>query len=513
MKRSTLLIALTVALALAQRRPSADWLTFGGDPQRSGWAHNETILNKENVKGLKLAWSLKLDNVPLELNSLTVPVVDEKVITPHGFKDLVIVGGSSDNLYAIDADTGKLVWKKTFEMQGPPPKASGGHWLCPNALETTPVIDKRSHTVYIISRSGELHALNVVNGEDRFPPAKFLPPYAKDWSLNLADGVIYTATSQHCNGIDDGVWAMDLNDPNHAVKHWKSVGGIWGRAGVAIGFDGKIYAELGDGAFDVAANKFSDAVVALTPKTLELSDYYVPENQRWIDRKDLDMGNISPVVFKFKQWELVAGSGKEGVIYLLDTKSLGGADHRTPLFRSPLYTNEDVDFAGRGFWGAFATWEDEKGERWLYAPAGGPEHSTAPAFPITHGKAQDGSIMAFKVEVKDSKPVLTPAWMSTNMSVPDPPLVANGVVFVLSTGENTRQVVPSGDRLLTSAERAQAPSGNATLYALDSATGQTLYSSEKAIPGFAHFGGLAISEGRIYLVTYDSTVYSFSLGE
>src|SRR6185437_13937138 len=101
----------------------------------------EKILTKDNVKDLKLAWSLKLDNIPLELNSLTAPLVDEKVITPHGFKDLVIVGGSSDNLYAIDADSGKLVWKKHFESTVPLAKPNGGHWLCPNALEATPVID------------------------------------------------------------------------------------------------------------------------------------------------------------------------------------------------------------------------------------------------------------------------------------------------------------------------------------------------------------------------------------
>ncbi|MGH9666337.1 MAG: PQQ-binding-like beta-propeller repeat protein [Bryobacteraceae bacterium] len=513
MKRFTLFVVLTALLALAQRRQLGDWLTFGGDIQRSGWARNENILTKDNVRDLKLAWSLKLDNVPLELNSLTVPLIDEKVITPHGFKDMVLVGGSSDNLYAIDADSGKLVWKKQFESTATLPKANGGHWLCPNALETTPVIDKKSHTVYVISRDGNLHALNVVNGEDRFPPAKFVPAFAKDWSLNLADGVIYTATSQHCNGVESGVWAMDLNDPNRPVAHWKSIGGIWGRAGVAIGFDGMVYAELGDGTFDIPNGKFSDAIVELKPKTLELADYYVPKNQRWIDRKDLDMGDISPVVFKYKQWELVAGAGKEGVIYLLDAKSMGGADHRTPLFRSPLYTNEDVDFAGRGFWGAFATWEDGKGERWLYAPAEGPEHSQAPPFPVTYGKTPDGSIMAFTVEEKDGKPVLSPAWMSTDMSVPEPPLIANGIVFALSDGENSRQVVPSGDRLLTSEERAQTPTGNATLYALDAHTGKTLYSSGKTIPGFTHFSGLSLSDGRVYVVSYDSTVYEFSLGE
>src|SRR2546425_11163993 len=94
---------------------AGQWPTFGADPQRTGWARDETILNKENVKSIELNWKLHFDNEVKELNSLTAPVIVEKVITPRGFKDLVIVAGSSDNLYAVDADTGKLFWKKRFE--------------------------------------------------------------------------------------------------------------------------------------------------------------------------------------------------------------------------------------------------------------------------------------------------------------------------------------------------------------------------------------------------------------
>ena len=33
-------------------------------------------------------------------------------------------------------------------------------------------------------------------------------------------------------------------------------------------------------------------------------------------KKDLDMGSIGPTIFNFKNWELAAASGKEGVIFL-----------------------------------------------------------------------------------------------------------------------------------------------------------------------------------------------------
>jgi hypothetical protein len=277
-----------------------------------------------------------------------------------------------------------------------------------------------------------------------------------------------------------------------------------------VGFDGRVYAETGDGPYDTAAGKWADTFLGLSAKELKLSDYYTPANRAWITKKDLDMGCISPMVFRYKNWELVAGGGKEGVLYLLDAKSLGGADHRTPLYRSNLITNEDVDFAARGFWGAFSTWQDPAGVRWLYAPAWGPPASSAPKFPLTDGATPNGSVMAFKIEEQGGKPVPVAAWMSRDMSVPEPVVIANGVVFALSNGENVRQVDSDG-RLLSTEFRASNPSGNAVLYALDAATGKVLYDSAKTIPGWTHFSGLAVAGGRVYVVTHDSTLHAFGL--
>lgn len=505
------LALITGILAVMIALSAGDWRTYGGDPQRTGWARNEKRLKKTNVSKLKLDWSLKLDNAPIELYSLTVPVVSVNTITPRGFKDLVITAGSSDNLYAIDADTGKLEWKKTFQREaGDPPNKGTGGWLCPNAVVATPLYDPQTRTVHTISIDGRLHSLNVVNGEDRTPPVRFVPAFSKSWSMNLVDGVLYTAVSQGCNRAKNGVYAIDLNDAQRPVSMFQTAGGVWGRAGVAVGTDGKVYAEIGDGTFEPENGKYSDAVIQLEPRTLKLLDYYAPKNQRFIDKKDLDLGNMSPAVFSWKGRELVAASGKEGVIYLLDSKSLGGADHQTPLYRSPLFTNEEANFHMRGFWGAFGTWE-ENGTRWLLGSAYGPVHGQLPPFPAQYGKAENGSVMAFQVVDKGGKPELAPAWMSVDMIAPDPVVIANGVVFALATGDESRQV-DSGGRILTSKERMNT-SKPAILYALDAETGKVLYSSKDLIKSFTHFSGLSISEGRAYVVTADSTIYAFGLGD
>ncbi len=491
---------------------AADWLMFGGDPQRTGWARGEEILNASNVKDLKLEWSLKLDNEAREMYALTTPVVVNPVITQRGFKEIAFVAGTSDKLFAIDADTGKVLWEKKFTVEGESKQKP--HWLCPVALNATPVIDKRGSTIHVISSDGRLHSLNLVNGEDSKPPKQFTPPFAKPYSLTLVDNVLYAATGQGCGGAKNGVFAMDLGDPERPVAEFRSTttggAGIWGRAGVAIGSDGRVYAETGDGAYDPAAGKWADTVLALEPKTLKLADYYTPVNRGWITKKDLDMGCMSPVVFKYKDREIVAAGGKEGVLYLLDAKSIGGADHATPHYRSPLITNDEVNFYGGGFWGAFSTWAEADGTRWLYAPAYGPPAATAPKFPFTYGEAPNGSVMAFRIEEKDGKVVPSAAWMSVDMTVPEPVVVAGGVVFALANGEYVGQVDVNG-RLLTSADRI-GKRGHAILYALDAKTGKVLFSSGKTIPGWVHFGGLAVANGRVYVTTHDSTVYAFSTG-
>jgi outer membrane protein assembly factor BamB len=516
--RLTAVLALATlfsAGALAQYSRGA-WTTFGGDPQRTGWNKTETEITPQNAPKLKLEWSIKLDNAPLAMHGLTAPLARAQVYTSKGVRDLAIVAGSSDKLFAIDADTGKIYWQKTLATEGTPQRTST--WLCPNALTATPVLGPQpalsagGQSLYVLASDGRLHAFNIVSGEDLIPPAKFLPAFSKMWSLNVSNGMLYSTTSQGCSGAASGVHAMDLSSPDRKVSTFQtgaSGSGVWGRAGVAITSDGRVVFETGDGAYDPSKHLYSDSVLALSGKDLSLLDYYTPANRAWITKKDLDMGNISPTVFPFKNWELIAASGKEGVIFLLDSKSLGGADHRTPLYRSPQLANDENNLSGKGFWGAFTTWEDSSGTRWLYAPANGPP-AAGLKFPLEYGDAPDGSVMAFKVEVKDGKPSLAPAWISLNMGLPTPSIVANGMVFVLADGDNPAQISPAG-ATYSIADRIKMAK-HATLYVLDAATGKVLFSSGDTIKGFSHFSGIALAGGRIYVPTYDGTLYCFSQG-
>jgi outer membrane protein assembly factor BamB len=136
---------------------------------------------------------------------------------------------------------------------------------------------------------------------------------------------------------------------------------------------------------------------------------------------------------------------------------------------------------------------------------GGPPAATAPAFPLKNGETPHGSIMAFKVvaDTQTQDPKLEPAWISGDFDIPDPPVIANGVLFALSTGENAKQRGGEAKRFLNTHP--------AVLFALDAATGKELFNSKDAIATWVHFSGLSVANGQVYLVDHDSNVYAFGL--
>ncbi len=164
-------------------------------------------MTKDNVKNLKLEWSLKLDTQPKGLYGLTAPLVRVNVATPRGVKDLIVVAGASDKIFVVDGDSGKVYWQQTLATEATPERPES--WLCPNALLATPVIGVlpgKGQAVFTIASDGRMHAFQLVSGEELLPPTQFVPAFSKVWSMSLANDVLYTGTSQgSCNGSKAGV--------------------------------------------------------------------------------------------------------------------------------------------------------------------------------------------------------------------------------------------------------------------------------------------------------------------
>jgi outer membrane protein assembly factor BamB len=510
-------LAITAILSGFLSVSAADWLTDGGNSQRTAWQKDEKLLSVESVKGMKLLWKLHLDNEPRQMHSLFPPLIVERVNTPGGVKQIAIDAGVSDNIYAIDVETGQLLWKKHFASTFTPPAngGRGGGILCPGGITATPVIAPTAtagkYTIYAASWDGMLHQLNVADGEDVAAPAKFMPPNGKPYALNLWHNVIYTHTAQGCGGNPNIVYSYDLS--TNKVGSWgPSGGGMWGRTGPAISSEGVMYTGTGDGRWDPENGIYGNGIIGIKQnpetKALELEDYYGPSNAEWLVKRDLDM-QVTPVIFNYKGHELMADAGKECRMYLMDTKSIGGDDHRTPLYRSPLLCNEDVNFASAGIWGSLASWEDSKGTRWVLTPIWGAKHSQFHA-PIEYGTVKDGAIVAFKVEEKGGKWTLAPAWISRDMNRAEPPVIANGVVFAYGNGEDTDQAYADVG-LDDVASRRIPGSTHAVLYALDAQTGKELWSSGDQITSWNHWSGLSLANGRVYIATFDSNLYCFGV--
>ena len=542
-----------------------DWLTFSYDPERTGWARGETKLTKGNVHDLGLVWKAQLDAVPNIVNvhaTITDALVVNDVQTRDGTKNLVIVAGGANEknaVYALDSATGKLLWQKNYPNNKKPPQPPNG--ACPNNMNATPVIDKSTGTVYILPTDGKVRGVGVADGEDKMPATRIVAAFSRNYSLNLVDGQLYATTTRGCAAATSEVAVMDVRDSEHPVQHfYTSPGkgsGVWGR-GAIVKSPWGVLAQTADGAFDPGSGRWGNSVLQFT-SNLRLMDSYTPANEEFINKKDFDLGSGSPLVFDYEKWTLIAVAAKEGVIYLLDAASLGGKDHRTPLYLSPRWSNDAEKFGYNGMWGAMGTYVDAQGQRWLLAPMMGPAaKDTLPLFKKQHGNVVNGSLMAFKVETKDGKPVLTPEWISGDLDLPGVPVIANGVVYVLADGDRgvtlaqaargggrggrggrggagrgaqalplteVNPEMPGYERDAAWREMQLAPGGqesgtrysggrdttHAVLYALDGATGDELYSSGDLIDSWNHYGGLALSNGQVHITTYAARVFAFGL--
>jgi hypothetical protein len=550
-RSAVLTIFVVAAAAWLHAQGGREWTTAAFDAQRTGWVRADARLTREAVeKGtFQFLWKAKFENEARQLNSLTPPIILDRLIGYRGFKALGFIGGSEDRVFAIDTDLARPYWTTHLNYSAATGGQPGSSWECPGGLIATPtrrtvlapqaapvsggggrasrsgsavgepgrgaaVLSQQPAArgrrgapagppapgrgravapipfggvdpVYAIGSDGFLHTLSSANGADMTAPVPFLPPNTKPSALIFIDGVVYTTTSGGCGAAPNAVWAIDLTADNK-VTSWKTGGpDVVGSAAVAFGGDGTLYVALGKGQPDAPETTYANAVVALDRATLE------PKG--WFSAGSVEF-STAPIVFRYKDRDLVALGGNDGRMYVLDGAQLGGADHRTALHVSARY-------AAGGSGAGLATWE-AAGTRWILAPVDGARQAGVKF--TANGVAPTGSIVAFKVADEANKVTLVPGWASRNLSAPLAPIVVNGLVFAVSSGEYR-----GTSTSLTAAQRAQR-STPAVLYALDGDSGRQLWSSRTTITSFAR-GGLSAAAGQVYLVTYDNHLYAFGI--
>jgi len=307
--------------------------------------------------------------------------------------------------------------------------------------------------VFSVAADGLLRGIIPDTGDLALAPARFLPANATATGLIWANGFVYAATSNTCGGAPTAVYAMDFMAETKPVTTWQSDGAPI--IGLALGTDGTVFASTGSG-----SSQYANSVVALDGATLKLKD--------WL-RHDSAF-NSTPIVFdEGGKTYVAATSGSR--LYVLDAASLGGANHRTPLFVTPAATAAERGLTPVPVRGSDpATWRDPAGTRWILT-----EMSSA--------------VAAFKVAFTRGEPAVEHVWSSQKMPSPRTPVIVNGVVFALAGGNI---------------------GGNAVLYALDPATGKELWNSGTTITSTAT-AGMSAGTGQVHVVTSDNTVYAFGI--
>jgi hypothetical protein len=548
---AALLLALSGVEGHAQGRGAAEWTTSGFDAQRSAWLRADARLTKAAVQKGEFAflWKMKIENTSRQLNSLTAPVLLDRLIGYRGFKSLAFFGGSDDRIFAVDTDLARASWTTVLNYTAPTGGRPPSSWNCPGGLMAMPsrrtvLVPSAGVTgagggragvrngsavgepgrgaavlsqmparggppapplpapgsgrgpapigfggvdpLFAVGGDGYLHSLYVSNGAPIEPAVPFLPPDAKPTALIWVDGVVYTTTSGECGAAPNAVWAMDLTKPagERKAQVWKAGrASIAGSSGLSLGTDGTIYVALGT---DGQGAAHADSIVALDRDRLTPKD--------WFTAPGADF-NATPIVLRHGSKDLIAATANDGRLYLLDAASLGGGDHKTPLASTAKYTTAG---AGTGL----ATFQDDSGGRWVFTTASG---TTGDVTFTQNGPASSGRIVAFKVIEEGGKLSLAPGWQSQDVATPLAPIVVNGMVFVVSSGEYRGPASPP----LTAAQRAQR-SAPAVLQVLDAATGRTLWSSGTTITSFAR-GELSAGGGQVYVVTYDNHLYAFGI--
>src|SRR5580765_4872878 len=220
-----------------------------------------------------------------------------------GGKGVFIAATTGNDVYALDETTGAIVWM--HNIGGTPQQSGAGCGsINPIGIESTPVIDAASRTIYVagaitdtpgasstITRH-EVHALSVDDGSEKtgWPvdvstvPASggttFMPQPANQRSaLSLVGGTVYVAYGGHVGdcGPYHG-WVIGINAANPAMKGgWATGGqgeGIWAAAGMASDGNG-VFASTGNRTGGGSStHQDSEEVVRVTGLGTRADTYY-----------------------------------------------------------------------------------------------------------------------------------------------------------------------------------------------------------------------------------------------
>ena len=411
-----------------------------------------------------------------------------------GGRALLIVVTESNNVYALDAATGTMVWHDNVGV----PVSSGlpcGD-IGPLGITGTPIVDLATRTLYFDAMTTPggsifrhlIYALNVdtgttnsgwpvdVNASAKFGTNTFTSISQNQRSaLGLIGGTVYVAYSGlagDCSVYYGWIVGVQENDPT-SVLAWATTargGGSWGVGGVAT--DGtQPFITTGNTMGAGSTWGGGEAVIRFQPGPVFsglTNDFWAPTNWPSLDSADLDLSGCGPLIVDVPgatPSQLVVALGKDGNEYLLNRTNLGGVT--VPLSQAHL-TGQQLRQAAVTYRTALGTY-------------------------VAFGTDAGQQIIAFRI-TPTSPPKIQGVW--TNSSG------GRGSPFATSTDGSSNVVV-----WVVGNENDQR------LHGFNGDTGAVVYSgggANELMSGTHRFSTAIAARGRVYVAT-DNRVFAFTV--
>jgi outer membrane protein assembly factor BamB len=345
--------AAILSLLLPTAALSQSVVTYHNSPARSG---------AYKVEGLTLAAAATIQpdkNFKASLNGdvYAQPLYWHRKDGPAE----LIVATESNTVYALNPDTGAILWQQALPAPAPLNQLGCGD-IDPEGITGTPVIDPATGTLYLdaLTYTGgnvrhELYALSLATGAPLagWPldvqaalakaGATFSSQYQGERSALLLYRsniyAVYGGRYGDCLPYHGTIVQVDPATQS-LVASWQtraSGGGIWAQGGIAS--EGTaLYVTTGN---TQGADDYGDgeSVVRLKPglaRSNSNQDFYAPSNWHALDQGDLDLGGTEALPVNVSSGNgrtaaRVIAFGKDGNAYLLDRANLGGVGGRADI--------------------------------------------------------------------------------------------------------------------------------------------------------------------------------------
>lgn len=318
MSAIAILLAATVGSVLASATNNWPTYLYGGEHSSDSAASNITA---STAQILKSAWNFSADS-PTQ----TGQPPRQFFSSPTVYNGTVYIGANTGWFYAIDLNTGTVLWKSMLGFQ--PAISCGAHGFVSTAAIASDPGDG-TPTVYVGAPDGYLYALDAATGSVRWHSmvGESLPSTTVNDIFNWAspvvsNGHVYMGVSSNCDHpwVRGGLQSFDQANGNLVASYWgvpsgATGSGVW-TSPVVDQSTGDVYVTTASGPPLPAPQGDDYSIVRLDGTTLAKESLWtVPVADR---PGDPDFAS-SPVLFTASidgtQQQLVSACNKNGVLY------------------------------------------------------------------------------------------------------------------------------------------------------------------------------------------------------